>query len=98
MYPLLIYKFGNFEIISEIIIKEKQYARGIMPMLYLCFPLTELDDGYKLLNRTVEKKENAVFSIDKNNINVFIEILKIFGTLSVSHNYDTIEIIKTIIK
>lgn len=97
-YPLLIYKFGKYEIVAEIIIKEKQYAVGTQPMLYLCFPITELEHSEKLLGRTAETKEFANFVIDKNNINLFVEMLKLFGTLSVNHNKDAISIIDLIIK
>src|SRR3989344_5651719 len=38
-YPLLIYKFNGYEIVTEIKITEKQYAVGTQPMLYLCFPI-----------------------------------------------------------
>jgi len=98
MYPLLVYKVGNFEIMSEIIIKEKQRARGIMPMLYLCFPITELDNGSSYIGRTAKTKELGTLTIDKNNINVFIEIFKLFGTLSQAHNHDIQKIIECIKK
>lgn len=97
-YPLLVYKFGNFEIVTEIIIKEKQYAIGIQPMLYLCFPITELENSQNLLGRTAKTKEFASFKIDRNNIFVFVEMLKLFGTLSRNHNADVISIIDTILK
>lgn len=97
-YPLLVYKFGNFEIVTEIIIKEKQYAIGIQPMLYLCFPITELEDSQNLLGRTAKTKEFASFKIDKNNIFVFVEMLKLFGNLSKNHNKDAVSIIDTILK
>lgn len=96
-YPLLVYKFGNFDIVTEIIIKEKQYAIGIQPMLYLCFPITELEDSQNLLGRTAKTKEFASFKIDKNNISVFVEMLKLFGTLSKNHNIDAVKIIDTIL-
>ena len=44
------------------------------------------------------RKETADFLINKDNINVFIEILKIFGILSKAHKQDTINIIATILK
>ena len=97
-YPLLVYKFGNFEIVAEIKITEKQYAIGTQPMLYLCFPITELENSQNLLGRTAKTKETANFVINKNNINVFLEMLKLFGTLSKSHNKDIISIIDVIIK
>ena len=96
-YPLLIYKFGNFEIVAEIKITEKQYAIGTQPMLYLCFPITELENSENLLGRTAKTKEMANFIIDKSNINVFVEMLKLFGTLSESHNKDIISIINVIL-
>jgi hypothetical protein len=97
-YPLLVYKFDKYEILTEIIIKEKQYAIGIQPMLYFCFPITELHNSDKLLGRTADLKEKAEFIIDKNNISVFLEMLRIFGILSKNHNYDVINIIDTIIR
>lgn len=96
-YPLLIHKFGDTEIVAEIIIKEKQYAIGVQPMLYLCFPITKLDGADKLLGKTANTKEKGIFIIDRNNIGIFIETLKIFGTLSKNHNHDVLEIISTII-
>lgn len=96
-YPLLVYKFGNFEIIAEIKITEKQRAVGIQPMLYLCFPITELENSEKLLGRTAESKEFANFVIDKNNIEVFLEMLKLFGILSKNHNKDVLTIIDVIL-
>lgn len=97
-YPLLIYKFGNFEIVAEIKITEKQYAIGTQPMLYLCFPITELENSEKLLGRTAQTKEYGNFIINSNNINVFLEMLKLFGTLSKNHNKDILSIINIILK
>lgn len=95
-YPLLIHKFGKYEIITEIKITEKQYAVGTQPMLYLCFPIIELRANSALIGRVAEMKEVAYFDITKNNIKVFLEILKIFGILSESHKHDILEIIKVI--
>jgi len=41
-YPVLVHKFGEYEILTELIIREKQRAVGVQPMLYFCFPVTEL--------------------------------------------------------
>lgn len=97
-YPLLVYKFGNFEIVAEIKITEKQYAIGTQPMLYLCFPITELEKSENLLGRTARTKETANFIINKKNIEVFLEMLRLFGTLSKSHNKDIVSIIDIIMK
>ncbi len=96
-YPLLVYKFGKFEIVAEIKITEKQYAIGTQPMLYLCFPITELEHSENLLGRTAQTKEFANFVINDKNINVFLEMLKLFGTLSKNHNKDAISIINVIL-
>lgn len=96
-YPLLIHKFGNYEIITEIKITEKQRAVGVQPMLYLCFPVTELKTEKNLIGRVAQTKEIAYFQIDKNNIRVFLEILRLFGILSLSHKFDVLKIIETIL-
>ena len=96
-YPLLIYKFKNYEIITEIKITEKQYAVGTQPMLYLCFPISELKAETNLIGRTANTKEIAYFEITEKNIKVFLEMLKIFGILSNSHKHDILQIINTIL-
>lgn len=96
-YPLLIHKFNGYEIVTEIKITEKQYAVGVQPMLYLCFPITELKGDSVLIGRVAEIKEIAYFEITESNIHVFLEMLKMFGTLSASHKYDILQIIKTIL-
>ena len=96
-YPLLIYKFNGYEIITEIKITEKQYAVGTQPMLYLCFPITELKAETNLIGRTADTKEIAYFEITERNIKVFLEMLKMFGILSNSHKHDILQIINTIL-
>jgi uncharacterized ubiquitin-like protein YukD len=96
-YPLLIHKFGNYEIITEIKITEKQQAVGVQPMLYLCFPITELKAAKNLIGRVAETKEIAYFEITKDNIKVFSEVLKMFGILSRNHKYDILQIIGIIL-
>lgn len=96
-YPLLVHKFNGYEIITEIKITEKQYAVGTQPMLYLCFPITELKTEVNLVGRVAEVKEIASFEITENNIKVFLEMLKMFGILSNSHKHDILEIINTIL-
>ena len=96
-YPMLVHKFGNYEILTEIKITEKQYAVGVQPMLYFCFPITELKSSRTLIGRTAETKETVDFEINSSNISIFLEMLKIFGILSKSHNKDIITIIEKII-
>ena len=96
-YPLLIYKFNEYEIVAEIKITEKQHAVGTQPMLYLCFPITELKTRNNLIGRTAHTKEIAYFEIRESNVNVFLEMLKMFGILSDSHRHDILQIINTIL-
>ncbi len=97
-YPQLIHKFKKYEIIAEITIREKQRAVGVQPMLYFCFPITELESKSPLIGRCAETKEFAYFKINKENSFIILEMVKIFGMLSSSHQYDTIEILNLIIR
>ncbi|SMN00868.1 hypothetical protein SPONN_2007 [uncultured Candidatus Thioglobus sp.] len=96
-YPQLIYRFDEYEIIAEITIGEKQRAIGTQPMLYFCFPITELQSDGVLIGRTAEIKECASFVFNENNAFIVLEMIKIFGMLSESHKSDTIAILEAII-
>lgn len=96
-YPLLIYKFAQYEIIAEIVIKEKQYAVGVQPMLYFCFPLSEIIANPKIIGRTANQKEQGIFLINKDNYSVFLEMMKMFGILSKAHRQDILSIISIIL-
>gem|GEM_PF-2663361 len=67
-------------------------------MLYICFPIMELVSSENLIGRNIKSKEIAQFIIDDKNINVFIEMLKIFGVLTERHKFDVINIINTILE
>lgn len=92
----LIHKFKNYEIITEIVVKEKQYAVGTQAMLCLCFPITELKAEPILLGRKAITKETANFILDKNNFQIVPEMIKIFGMLSKSHKEDVLAILEII--
>lgn len=97
-YPLIVHKLGAFEVFTEIITREKQRALGVQPMLYLCFPITELRTEECLIGRTAKSKEYADFIIKRENASVFLEILKLFGMLSENHRQDVLSIIGLILK
>jgi hypothetical protein len=97
-YPVLVHKFDKHEIVTEIVIKEKQRAVGVQPMLYFCFPVTELQVSPPLLGRVAESKETAIFVIKRENIDIFVMMFEIFGTLTENHNKDIITIIEKIIE
>ncbi len=96
-YPQLIHRFGRYEIIAEITIREKQRAVGVQPMLFFCFPITEIKSEKPLIGRCAESKEFAYFKINKDNAFIILEMVKIFGMLSPSHQYDTLQILNLII-
>lgn len=87
------HKFSSFDIVIEIIIKEKQRAVGVQPILYVCFPVTELQCTPALLGRVAESKECGLLVLDSKDKNFLLEIFRIFGMLSKSHNYDVCEIL-----
>lgn len=95
-YPLLVHEFSNFDILIEIIIKEKQRAIGTQPMLYVCFPITELQCTPALLGRVAEPKECGLLVLDSKDKNFLLETFRVFGMLSKSHNYDVCEILKIV--
>lgn len=95
-YPLLVHRFGAYEIIAEIVVREKQYAIGTQTMLYFCFPITELKADLPLLGRTAESKETAKFVFNKDNFQIISEMIRIFGMLSKSHQFDILAILKLI--
>jgi hypothetical protein len=97
-YPQLIYKFKQYEIIAEITIREKQRAVGTQPMLYFCYPITELQSKVPLIGRCANKKEFANFEFNSKNSFIILDMIKIFGMLSPSHQFDTLAIIETILK
>lgn len=98
-YPLLVHKFDNFDILVEIIIREKQRAIGSQPMLYVCFPITQLvpfKNKSALLGGVSETKEFAYLVLDSKDKQFLLESFKIFGILSPSHNHDIIQILNII--
>lgn len=98
-YPLLVHKFDNFDILVEIIIREKQRAIGSQPMLYVCFPIMQLvpfKNKLALFGRVAETKEFAYLVLDSKDKQFLLESFKIFGILSPSHNYDIIQILNII--
>ena len=96
-YPLAIYQF-NENLISEVIIREKQRAIGIQPMLYFCFPVANLSPTktLPLIGRMANQNEHATLIINRNDANDYLKMLEIFGILSESHNHDILEILRII--
>jgi len=96
-YPLLIYEIKGLLIKVEIIVKEKQKAIGIQPMLYLCLPLKLMKEFPQLEGQIVDSKQKASYLVDKNNFHFIIETIQIFALLSKKHHQDVVNILTTIL-
>lgn len=95
----MLYKLSSFDVLVEIIIKEKQYAVGLQPMLYVCFPVTRLQtDKEPLIDRCAETNEKAYLILDKNHKEFVLQTFKIFALLSQVHKNDVISIINLILQ
>jgi len=95
-YPLLVHRFKNNDLLCEIIVREKQYAVGIMPMLYFCIALSSLKDSNNasFLGRKIKSNELGILEINKDNINIFIQMFRIFSVLSKANKHDCAEILR----
>jgi hypothetical protein len=97
---MLVHEFAQYDIVAEIITREKQRAAGVQPMLYLCFPITELVPAPgkpPFLGRPAQSKEHADFVINAANASVFVQLLRLFGMLSENHRNDTLSIINAVL-
>jgi hypothetical protein len=84
-----------FEINYSPIVKEKQKAIGIQPMLYL--PLKLMEEFPQLENKLVSSKQKASYLIDKDNFQFVIETIRIFALLSKKHHQDVVNILATVL-
>lgn len=92
-YPLVVHKFGSYDIYAEIINREKQRAVGVQPMLYLCIPITSVIFENNVVGRTLEPKECSVWKINRDEAKLSLELFRIFGMLSAKHRFDTLAIL-----
>lgn len=110
-YPLRHYCLGN-NMWCEIAVCEKQHAMGIMPMLYFCLPMSTIYDKNCLclpmsaiygkscqifVGRKIDQNEKGYLFIDKNNINIFMQMFSILGVLSPSHKHYCLQILNYIL-
>lgn len=94
VYPLIVHKFGKYDIYSEVMNREKQRGVGVQPMLYVCIPITELVFVREPLGRTLEPKECGEWIIGENEAKLALELFRIFGMLSKKHRYDILAILE----
>lgn len=95
-YPLIVHKFGKYDIYSEVMNREKQRGVGVQPMLYVCIPITELSFNKEPLGRMLESKECSKWIIKEDEAKLSLELFKIFGMLSKKHQYDVLAIMQVL--
>lgn len=86
--------------LCEIIVREKQFAVGTMPMLYFCLALSSIKDssGKNFIGRKILSKECGYLELNKDNIYIFVRIFRIFGLLSKAHKQDCLAILAYLLK
>ena len=89
-YPCLKYKC-NDDLSIEIIIKDRQYATGVQPMLYVIMRVPEC-----ICNRTINANEVYSYIITESNADAFLEIMFHLATLTAGHKRDVIKIMDVI--
>lgn len=91
-YPMLVHKFGRYDIYAEVVVREKQHAVGTQAMLYVCLPITTLHFKKNAIGRALDAKETADWIIGKEEAGLALELFRIFGMLSPKHRYDVLAI------
>jgi hypothetical protein len=92
-YPLVVHKFGNYDIYAEVINREKQRAVGVQPMLYVCIPITSLTISPNPIGRVLNSKECGDWVIGTGEAQLALELFRIFGMLSAKHRFDVLAIL-----
>lgn len=93
-YPIIVHKFGNYDIHTEVMNREKQRGVGVQPMLYVCIPVTMLSFGTDPLSRVLQSKETSDWVIGKPEAQLSLELFRIFGMLSNKHRHDVLAILE----
>lgn len=93
-YPLVVHKFGKYDIYAEVINREKQRAVGVQPMLYVCLPISVITFKSNVYGRILNVKECGEWIIQRDEALLSLELFRIFGMLSAKHKFDTLAIFK----
>jgi len=96
-YPMLVHKFGQYDIYAEVIIKEKQRAVGTQAMLYVCLPITTLRFKQNAIGRILDAKETGDWVIGEEEAALSLELFRVFGMLSPKHRYDVLSILRMLV-
>lgn len=95
-YPLIVHKFGKYDIYAEIMNREKQRAVGVQPMLYVCLPITSLIFSEQPIGRILNSKECGKWIIGQEEARLSLELFRIFGMLTEKHKFDVCQILKVL--
>lgn len=93
-YPLLVRKFGEYDIYTEVMMREKQKGVGVQPMLYVCLPITSLRFKKNAIGRILDAKETADWVIGREEAALSLELFRIFGMLTPNHRHDILAILE----
>lgn len=91
-HPMLVHKFGRYDIYAETVTREKQYAVGTQPMLYVCIPATMLRFAKSPFGRTLDANETADWVVGRDEAGLSLELFRVFGMLSPKHRFDVLAI------
>lgn len=80
----------------EVSIQKQQYASGVQPMVYFCIPLRAFKNSSAIYGRSSVSGDKLIYVINKDNVANLIFMMKVFGMASKRHNFDVVEILKTL--
>jgi len=81
----------------EVSIKQQQYASGVQPMIYFCIPIKSFKNSTKFLGRPSISGDCLIYVIRRDNVQVLLNLMKVFGMASERHKHDIIQILKIIL-
>lgn len=81
----------------EISIQKQQYGTGVQPMVYFTIPLPCFDNYQEMLGKTSKEFSNAIFIVNKNNSDVFLNMFRFFGICSFKHKMDVLSILSLLL-
>lgn len=86
-YPLIVHKFGKYDIYTEVMNREKQRGVGVQPMLYVCIPITALNLSETRLIELWTLTNQAIGLLAKKRLGYLSSYLGCLGCLAL--NTDT---------
>jgi hypothetical protein len=80
----------------EISIQKQQYASGVQPMIYFNIPFKSFANWKDLDGKKSVKGNNVKYLIKKDNVEIVLNMYRVFGMASSRHKFDVEQILKTI--